>query len=244
MPVPVVLTRAQGENDALAARLGDAGIEVLVSPLLEIEPIMHADARQRVMDLDRFDHIVFVSRNAVRHGLALLEAYWPQWPVRLDWYAVGAATAATLSAFGVSAHAPEDPSTEGLLASGWFDEMDGQRVLIVRGEGGRELLADTLRERGARVDYLEVYRRRSLPLDNATRQRLVTGAAIVVLYSAETVSALAQSLDGAGKTLSIVVPSGRVGDVARELGFADISIAASAAEDDMAAAVHQRIAGL
>ena len=244
MPVPVVLTRAKGENDALATRLGAAGMEVLESPLLAIEPVTDVDARQCVMDLDLVDHIIFVSRNAVREGMALLEAFWPQWPLATRWYAVGNATAAALTDFGVQALVPREPSTEGLLDSGFFDAVDGARILIVRGQGGREFLAEALRQRGARVDYLEVYRRVPLPLAAETQARMASGPMMVVLYSAETVEALARSLDGGGKTLSIVVPSGRVGDVARRLGFTDISIARSAAEDDMLEAVRQRQAGL
>jgi uroporphyrinogen-III synthase len=107
--------------------------------------------------LDRYDFAVFVSANAVEYGVPAPE----RWPATLHALAPGPGTAAALAATGI--RDVTIPATtfdsEGLLALPAFAQPAGKRVVIFRGEGGRELLADTLHERGARVDRVACYRR-------------------------------------------------------------------------------------
>ena len=126
-----------------------------------------ANPRQRCaavwLELDLFDTLVFISTNAVRAGVAAIENYWPQFPVGIQVVAIGPTTAAlaqellccevTIVAGGVT--------SEDLLSSGVLDNLKGKRVGIFRGEGGRDTLAEGIRDRGGRVDYFEVYRRLS-----------------------------------------------------------------------------------
>lgn len=100
---------------------------------------------------------IFVSVNAVQHGLAVIDA----WPARLRVAAIGARTAQALTEHG---HPPDiQPlhrfDSEALLEDPRLQSLAGERILILRGTGGRELLAHTLRARGAQVTYAEVYRR-------------------------------------------------------------------------------------
>ncbi|MBD3649124.1 MAG: uroporphyrinogen-III synthase [Pseudomonadales bacterium] len=142
----ILLTRPAGQNESLARRLSTRGYRTIERPLLEILPLEPDDgARKLIIDLDQFDDIIFVSGNAVEFGLPLLERYWPQWPVALHWAAVGPATAGRLPA-GLSVTFPPTGASEAMLQMERFAEVSGRKVMIVRGKGGRELLADTLRQ--------------------------------------------------------------------------------------------------
>jgi uroporphyrinogen-III synthase len=180
-----------------------------------------------VARLDSFDLAVFVSRNAVQHAVPLIRAQWPALPPRLHLAAVGAGTAEDLAAHGMPAqwvpHARL--GTEGLLALGGLHHQAGQRVLIVRGQGGREVLGQSLRERGAEVHYAEVYRRVVPDLDVAPLLRRWQGGEVhlVVSTSNEGLQNLYQMLGEVGRTLLraayLVVLSPRAASLARELGF-------------------------
>ena len=78
-----------------------------------------SESRQLAMRLDRFDHVIFISKHAVLTGLPRLSQFWPQWPLHLNWYAVGRQTATTLLSEGISnVNFPEKSGSAGLLASG------------------------------------------------------------------------------------------------------------------------------
>lgn len=211
--------------------------------MLDIVPVDLAAApvKATIMDLDRFDHVVFVSRNAVRHGMPALEQYWPQWPVRLQWYAVGEATAAALAEFDISPHVPADASSEGLLELSRLEQVDAQKILIVRGVGGRETLAETLAARGGVVTYLEVYERRPVRLSPERRAAVrACLPAVAVLYSGAALDAFIDNLDADVRDrCTLVVPSRRIDARAREAGFRDVRLADSAAEAAMVQAVLQ-----
>jgi uroporphyrinogen-III synthase len=235
MSPTVLLTRPESQNDGIKSRFEAAGQPVVVIPMLEIEPIdVGLPDKQVAMDLDRYDHIIFVSGNAVEFGLALLQEYWPQWPVGLKWYAVGVATAMRLTAFGIDAIVPDTHTSEGILALEALSAVDSSKILIVRGVGGRTTLGEALAQRGASVDYLEVYRRRQVMLRAEEKRDLAaTGSIVAPVYSGETLEALAANL-GPDKTgIYLIVPSTRVAGIASSLGFEAIVTAASAADEDM-----------
>ena len=235
----VLLTRAEGQNEKLASLLRAASISPRAIPMLEIRcepPGKHF--KQVAMNLDRYGHIVFVSQNAVACALDDLEAFWPQWPAALRWHAVGAATGRLLRDRGIDVLVPDEPSTEGMLASGVFDRVAGDKILIVRGRGGREQLAQELARRGGEVSYLEVYTRCPVTLAEDERQLLLALLpAVAVIYSGETLQALAANLGEVRKGLSIVVPSGRVRSVAADMGFGDVIVAQGPDEQSMLAAI-------
>lgn len=239
MPKTVLLTRAEGQNARLSDLLTAASVNTLILPMLSIEPCaVDHRMRQVAMDLDRYDHIVFVSRNAVLFGLDLLDQYWPQWPAGLRWHALGEATAAALRQHNIAPRVPAEHSTEGILASGVFDRVGGDKILIVRGVGGREALAARLTELGAEVVYLEVYARRPLTLAEDDRQTLLARRPVVgVVYSGETLEALAANLGQVREGLSLVVPSRRVRNMAVELGFTGVTVAAGTDEAAICEAV-------
>jgi uroporphyrinogen-III synthase len=156
----ILNTRPAAQAAGLSASLRAAGAEVLELPLIEIEalPVVGPE-RQLLLELDRYDYVFVVSANAARLGLAAIADYWPQWPHQLLVLAVGRATAALLEADGLTVICPPQEDSEGVLALPELAAASGLRVLVLRGEDGRELVADTLRARGARVDVVALYQR-------------------------------------------------------------------------------------
>lgn len=233
----LLLTRSREQNRRLLDALAQQGLESVLAierPLLEVETHDPSPAERRlILELDQFDHVIFVSQNAAAFGAAALAEYWPQWPLALQWYAVGSATAAALAAEAISCSVPGDYSSEGLLALPALQSVAGQRVLIVRGaDGGREILKQTLLDRGARVDYLEVYRRRWHDYPEGLRvapeggQPLVPGMVrVVVVYSGEALKRLAELMDWPAAAQVLIVPSRRIADMAKDLGFAKVEVA-------------------
>jgi uroporphyrinogen-III synthase len=176
----VVVTRPRELAEAFAARIGAAGGRPFVFPAIEIEPLTAPAALGR---LDAFDLVVFVSPSAVAMATAPLDR------VRLA--AIGSGTRQALERRGardVLAPAAGGDS-EALLALQELADVRGRRVLIVRGEGGRALLGDTLAGRGAQVEYAECYRRRLPAADpSALLAQWANGAVhAVTFFSAEGV---------------------------------------------------------
>ena len=156
----VLLTRPAEESATLAATLSEAGIFSSSLPLLDIEPLPITPERQAVLrDVGRYCAVIVVSKPAARLALQQLDQAWPH----LRWFSVGAATAQVLADHGFDVQYPQaGDDSEALLELPALREAIARpdaRVLILRGEGGRELLAERLREQGASVDYLELYRR-------------------------------------------------------------------------------------
>ena len=139
----VLLTRPKGENESLAALLGGEEADILIRPLIELSAIkVTPEEKQRVMNIDQQDVVIFVSKSSVRYALPLLENYWPQWPLALRWLAVGPGTAEALAGFGIQAAYPRIAGSQGLLELPALRAVSGGKVLIVRGVGGRELGSD------------------------------------------------------------------------------------------------------
>jgi uroporphyrinogen-III synthase len=160
----VAVTRPAAQAETLCRAIEEAGGEAFRFPLLEIvpitEPAVFAPVAAR---LEEFDLIFFVSANAVEHGLTGLRRA-ASWPPGLRVATVGQGSARALRAHGFdTAIVPTDGfDSEAVLALPEFspEAVRGRAVLIVRGDGGRELLGDTLASRGARVECLSCYQRR------------------------------------------------------------------------------------
>jgi uroporphyrinogen-III synthase len=212
LDITVLVTRPREQAADLIDALEALGAEVLAFPVIDI---VARDAREIEADaatLADADITVFVSPNAVRHGLRYAAG-------RIA--AIGPSTAAAIEAAGKHADfAPLDGfDSEHLLAESAFENVAGSRVRIVRGNGGREVLANTLRERGADVDYLEVYERRLPNPDPGVVDRLDglwRGGEIdaAVVMSVETLRNLFRLLpaaqDGFAAGTVLVTPAARV----------------------------------
>jgi uroporphyrinogen-III synthase len=158
--VHIAVTRPPEQASRLTAAITAEGGQVISFPLLEIQGLQDLSAfHAAVTPLSQFDWAVFISSNAVQHGMPLLQQAGI--PVQLKFAAIGPTTAASLQGFGIAEILTplERFDSEALLALPALQQMQGQRVLIVRGVGGREVLAETLKQRGADVVFGECYRR-------------------------------------------------------------------------------------
>lgn len=157
--VRIAVTRPRHQADKLAGLIEAAGGEAIVFPVLEIvDADDPAPARTLLGRAAQFDRVFFVSPNAVEKALALAPCPIPR---ALPVAAVGRATAAALTVAGFcDVLFPRDGAdSEALLALPELQAVAGKRFLVARGQGGRELLGDTLRARGATVECAECYQR-------------------------------------------------------------------------------------
>lgn len=228
----IVVTRPQAQAAPLAEAIAADGGTPLLFPLLEIAPVDDpkplAEAARHLTD---YALAVFISPNAVDYALPVLLAGRP-WPGGLTPAAVGQGTVKALAVRGVSGCiAPTERfDSEGLLALPELaaERVCGQRVAIFRGDGGRELLADTLRERGATVDCIPCYRRSGPP--NGAAPLLVAWRAgqldAMAVSSSEGLRYLVDLLDGEGRNFlqrtPLFVPHARIAESARTLGLSNI----------------------
>lgn len=230
----IVITRPAGQADSLCAAVAALGAEPLRFPLLTISPVRDTALLEAVARrLDEFSLAFFVSPNAVNLGLDALLRVRP-WPTGLALSTVGKGSEAALAARGFQQVIAPDSGfdSESVLALPAFQEqaVAGRRVLILRGDGGRDLLGDTLRARGAEVEYLTCYHR-SGPSDEPAPllERARAGRLdALTLTSSEGLGYL-QALPGGEALLrvSVFAPHPRIGERARGAGFASVIITAA-----------------
>lgn len=229
----VLCTRPSLRSEPLRGKLAELGASPLSIPALEMTPL-DCDTTMRgiVQRLDEYATVVWISPAAAELGCGLFRDWWPQWPVGVQWIAVGRGTAAVLEAAGLKAQHPGElglaQSSDGVLQLPGLADCTNQRILLVKGESGREHLHRTLVDRGAKVDELVLYRRcRPNQGDVELQQALQASRIDVALaFSGESLHNLA---DMAGRTknrldlIPLFVPGARVADIARQLGFQDVT---------------------
>lgn len=223
------MTRPRLQAEALCHLIEQHGGEALRFPTLAIEAIEPSPAA--IDTALASDWMIFTSTNAVDFALQAFDGKMAgrRMPALA---AVGGSTAHALRKAGwiVDCVPVNDFSSEGLLAEIRLQAVDGQSCIIVRGQGGREKIAETLRARGALVGYLEVYRRYRPDSDN---RNLVDGLtrreiAVATVTSEEALSNLLAMLDDDSVALlrkvPLVVVSERIRQAAETLGFETIAV--------------------
>jgi uroporphyrinogen-III synthase len=245
----VVVTRPLAQSRALAERIAAAGGVPWIFPAFEIaDPPHAAELRARLARLGDYDLAVFVSPTAVERGLRLVPDP-PGWPAALRPAAVGAGTARALARHGIGAPiVPDGPrfDSEALLALPALADLGGRRVLLFRGEGGRELIARTLAARGATVEHAVCYRRALPRLDaQPLLAALAAGTvAAVIVTSAEALRNLLELAGPAGRATLLGAPlvtiHERIAAEARRLGAARVAVSAAGDEALVAAVVALR----
>jgi uroporphyrinogen-III synthase len=215
--IGVLVTRPATQSSELVDAIEANGGIAVRFPVIEIIPRDAAEIDASAALLGDPDIVVFISRNAVEYGLSYSAGGLVA--------AVGPATAAALQAAGhtIDIQPVAGYDSEHLLAEPDLLDVAGKLVRIVRGSDGRELLADTLRERGAQIEYLSVYSR-NIPEYNAAelaeleRHWREIPVVVITVMSVESVRNLAallpnscrEQLDGS----SLVAPAARVLKVA------------------------------
>lgn len=206
-------------------------------------------ARDELAAARKADLLIFVSSNAVQYAFPLLPE---QLPLDVDIAAVGSATARALSEAGLDPTlTPERMDSEGLLALPQLQDVAGKSVFILRGEGGRELLHDTLCERGAEVHQVDVYRREMTQRPAGTSNLLQNWAQLVDVVTTTSNAILDNLFELLGtqgadliRTTPLIVVSQRMAEHAVELGCEIVYVAPSATDADLLATLCEANADL
>lgn len=247
----VVITRPLAQAQALCRQVAALGREPVFFPLLEIHPLPDQTAlRLALEDVSRYAMVAFVSPNAIAAAFAIRTS----WPRHVVLAVVGEGSRKALASHGVT----EDNATivspankqrtdsQTLLENIDKSLLKGQQVLIIRGESGRELLADELRAAGAIVTQVAAYRRTAPALDaqrHAQLSQLMAGQNDWLITSSEALRNLlqmARQVDreaGVAKMQQqrILVPHIRIAESAQLLGFSSVTLTGSGDEGMLAA---------
>ena len=241
--VPVVITRPSAQCGALAAAVRALGRRAVLLPLLEITPLPDpAVLKAELARIDDYALVAFVSPNAIDAAFAHIDA----WPRQVEIAVLGEGSRQALAAHGVDAarytiHSPQDPArsdSEHLMAALDLASLAGRRVLIVRGESGRELIADGLRAAGAEVTTVAAYRRRVPALNQdlaAQLSQLIGQPCQWIVTSSEALRglfALLEQLGGAAAVAKmqqqhLIVPHARIAETAAALGVTHLTLTGS-----------------
>lgn len=237
----ILVTRPAHQAENLSRLIQEHGGEAIRFPVLDIvarDDI--GEVRNTLKNIGKFQWVVFISANAVNFALKANNGKIDQLKT-VRFAAVGQATARALEAAGMAVDAvPEQGYTsEALLAMPQMQQVKGQACLIVRGEGGREELANTLRGRGAEVQYLEVYKRTIPSIDRSQVVQLLVQRRldVITVTSGEALRNLLIMLGEENHQLlspiPLVVVSDRIRQLAAEMGFKRIAVTENPADTEI-----------
>jgi uroporphyrinogen-III synthase len=245
----VVITRPRQQAEPLARAVAALGRTPVLLPLLEIAPLPEAGqgALRRVLaGLADYALVAFVSPNAIEAAFAHIDV----WPAGVDIAVVGEGSRAALARHGVQGadvriHSPLDPArsdSEHLLQVLDLAALAGRRVLVVRGEGGRELMPEALRGAGAAVETVAAYRRAVPARTPALAQQLAGLLAAPndwIITSSEALRGLVELVDPhlhpQLRQQHLIVPHARIHETACALGFTRLTLTGSGDERLLAA---------
>lgn len=235
----VVITRPAETAEPLVRGVRSRGGHPVRLPGMRLAPVDDVPAvRQALLAAAAYPLWIFTSPAAVRHFAELAPARVPSSDARV--FAVGAGTARALARIGLAATAPaRQHDSDGLLAEAQLADVRGRSVAIIDAPDGSDRLAPTLRERGARVERIHVYRRQPPLLAAGHLQRLGSAERpwISLVSSGlaldQLLSALPEDLIARWQGEALVVSSPRLAAQARTAGFADIHVARSALTADL-----------
>ena len=235
-------------DEILSAKLIAEGALLHHFPVMKITPLessLNQDLISHyILNLFLYDRAIFVSRAATFFVVDWLKRnsdLMPQvLPVGPRYYAVGKTTATELKKYNVDAELPEcEFSSEGLLGLTSLQRLAGEKILIFSGVGGRQLLPDQLRSRGAVVSQCELYHRKiSTDYTRNINDLLYSNKlGVVIIHSGELLAHLVSQIPGEGlnklKKLPLLVPSERVSLLAKNMGFQYTICAPSALAEDI-----------
>lgn len=232
----IVVTRPAGQAQGLASAIREHGGTPVLFSVLAISDVSQPQALRAMAErIDTFDLAVFVSPNAVDKALGIITAR-RGWPAHVAVATMGKSSERALQRFGVeNVIAPHGRfDSEALLALPQLapERMHGRRVVVFRGDGGRELLGETLAARGATIEYVTCYRRSRPDVDPAPLLDLWARDALdaVTVTSSEGLRNLFDMVGPTGqarlRTTPVFVPHERIAEEARRLGLRQVILTA------------------
>jgi len=238
--VGVLVTRPEHQAQHLSQLIEAQGGKAIQFPVLEIQEIENkTHLIEQIKRLHEYDIAIFISPNAVNKAVNLIQAH-RDWPKQVKIAAVGKSSAKALDSLGLMADIFPSKrfNSEALLALEEMQQVRGKKIIIFRGDGGRELLAETLKARGALVEYAECYKRGKPEADVSVllRHWARGDIKIIVTTSNEGLHNLFDMVGQLGRQWLIkspmVVISERAADLALQLGFKNRPIVSSQASDE------------
>jgi uroporphyrinogen-III synthase len=237
----ILVTRPEPAASELVSRLQTLGQQAWSLPLIGFAPGDDLDNLPRLLaDLRPGDLIFMLSQQVIRFAHPALLHAATTWPADVVYYAIGRSTALafhTLSGLQVTWPDAQETS-EALIALNTLQQIAGKRALILRGNSGRELLADTLISRGAAVTFAECYQRCPQHYDGAIegrrwRDRGITTLVVTSGEMLQQLFSLFPAIDREEWLLNcrLIVVSERLATLAAELGWQDIQVADGADND-------------
>lgn len=236
--INILVTRPAHQADNFADRIRAAGgIPVLFPALQILDTQDQRPLRDAVERLDEFDLAIFISPNAVSKAMGLIQAKLTL-SKKLKFAAVGQGTARALESFGVDkVIAPTIRfDSEALLDMAELQQVSGKRVVIFRGDRGRELLGNSLLKRGAVLEYVECYRRVKPSTDLAPLLKAWAAGKMgaITISSSEGLRNIFDMVGETGqiwlKKTPLFVPHERIARSAEELGFTQVILTAAGDE--------------
>jgi uroporphyrinogen-III synthase len=245
----IVVTRPARQAAHLAQLIRAAGGKPILFPVIEIVAVDDLQPLIALIDrLDEFDLAVFISPNAVNKAMNLIKARRAL-PPRLRLAAIGRGSVRELKHFGLTdVIAPARFDSEALLELPELQDIAGRRVVIFRGDGGRELFGDTLAARGATVEYAECYRRGRPRADAAPLLKAWARNELhaITVTSSEGLHNLFDLVGKLGQSwfrkTPLFVPHPRIEQTARELGLVNVVLTGQG-DDGLAQGLTQWFAG-
>ncbi|MDT9587121.1 MAG: uroporphyrinogen-III synthase [Candidatus Arsenophonus melophagi] len=236
----ILVTRPNPKGKKLVQRIRLIGKIAFHAPLIEIIPGNELDLlTSKLANLTDGDRIFFLSPHAVLYANSALHLTGQKWPNTLFYYGIGHSTA---SVFQQLTNLPiylshEGETSENLLKLPGLQAPLGKKSLLLRGNGGRELLATTLKSRGSHIDYCECYQRKPIRYDRKTFQLQwkQENISTIIVTSCDMLHILCNLIKDADKpwlfSRHLIVVSDRLGSTAYQLGWKSIKIAKSANND-------------
>lgn len=246
----LLLTRSAEDCDYMARTLATHGLYAYGLPLLAIQPLAeNAQERAQWRALDSYQAVIVLSKPAAHLAGQRIGRYWPKLPPGPRWFAIGPGTAAVLAEYGIQARWPPGGDSESLLALPELGEAlqsSAPRALLLRGENGRELIERTLRGRDVGVAALDLYRRTAPEYAPGVLAATVRAHALngLVVSSGQVLQRLAGLCGPAWSELSgvaLFVPSRRVANLARGMGFGRVILCHGAQADALLRSLRENI---
>ncbi|MBC7786689.1 MAG: uroporphyrinogen-III synthase [Methylophilaceae bacterium] len=237
----IAITRPVDQAQKLNTLISVQGGIPISFPLIEITALNDYTAfNQSIAPLNQCDWAIFISSNAVQNAMPrVVEKFGSigQLP-QLRFAAIGPVTATELMSFGVNkVHTPVGQfDSESLLALPEMQAVNGQNIMLFRGVGGRELLAEALQKRGAKITFAESYQRINPQSNHLALERLWKNQQLhaIVVTSSEAIRYLLEIAGSANwlKNIMICVNHARVAEPALALGL-QVQVATTAGDAAM-----------
>lgn len=238
--IGVLVTRPADQAEPFCQLLNENGAQAIRFPALEIVDLQDAKPLlAQIQRLQEFDIAVFISPNAVNKSINLIHAHGT-WPEHLQVAAIGRKSAQELKRHGhpASIYPNKTFNSEALLAMPELADLSGKRIIIFRGGGGRELLGDTFKQRGAQIEYANAYRR-AKPQADSSQVMYHWSRGEIHIVAVTSTEILRNLFDLVGKLgqmwlrkTPLLLGSERLQDTAKELGFKSTLVLADDPSDE------------